>query len=252
MSIKSLLQVILVLLIVIIIGGIYYVYFYSNPLTSLTKNENTLANIEDSKVSQNLTDENEILDNQVQKKTSDISIADTNKIKDTNKDKKKLTQQSKEVENELMNSNSVKKKKLENLSKDIEYISTNRNGDIFKINAKYGKTNIKNSNILDLEGVSGVISSNNRSDILLNSEKAKYNYDNQDTTFSGNVEINYDDKNIKCDNFDLNIKDNIAVAYSNVIITNKDSYMKAQMITLNILTKDININSDKKIKIITN
>ena len=57
-----------------------------------------------------------------------------------------------------MNSNSVKKKKLENLSKDIEYISTNRNGDIFKINAKYGKTNIKNSNILDLEGVSGVIS----------------------------------------------------------------------------------------------
>ena len=114
MSIKSLLQVILVLLIVIIIGGIYYVYFYSNPLTSLTKNENTLANIEDSKVSQNLTDENEILDNQVQKKTSDISIADTNKIKDTNKDNKKLTQQSKEVENELMNSNSVKKRYLGN------------------------------------------------------------------------------------------------------------------------------------------
>ena len=179
-----------------------------------------LANIEDSKVSQNLTDENEILDNQVQKKTSDISNVDTNKIKEINKDNKKLTQQSKEVENELMNSNSVKKKKLENLSKDIEYISTNRNGDIFKINAKYGKTNIKNSNILDLEGVSGVISSNNRSDIF-NSEKAKHNYDNQDTTFFGNVEINYDDKNIKCDNFDLNIKDNIAVAYSNVIITTK-------------------------------
>ena len=78
-------------------------------MTSLTKNENTLANIEDSKVNQNLTDENEILDNQVQK-TSDISIADTNKIKDINKDNKKLTQQSKEVENELMNSNSVKKK----------------------------------------------------------------------------------------------------------------------------------------------
>ena len=54
---------------------------------------------------------------------------------------------SKEVEDELMNSKFVKKKKLENLSKDIEYISTNRNGDIFKIIAKYGKTNIKNNNI---------------------------------------------------------------------------------------------------------
>ena len=112
MSIKSLLQVILVLLIVIIIGGIYYVYFYSNPLTPVSKNENTLANIEDNKVNQNLLDENEILDNQIHKKTSDISINDTMKIKDINNDNKKLTQETKEVEDELMNSKFVKKKKI--------------------------------------------------------------------------------------------------------------------------------------------
>lgn len=238
MSIKSLLQVILVLLIVIIIGGIYYVYFYSNPLSPVSNNQKTLVNIENSKDKTNLIDEVEILDNQVEKKnTSNVAITDTKETEINNTDKKKLTQGS---------------KKIENLSKDIEYISTNRNGDIFKIIAKRGRTNIKNTNILDLEGVNGVITSNNRSDIFLNSENANYNYTNQDTSFYGNVEINYDDKKIKCDNFDLNIKDNIAVAYSNVIITNKDSYMKAQMITLNILTKDININSHEKIKIITN
>ena len=238
MSIKSLLQIILALLIVIIIGGIYYVYFYSSPLNPVSNNKKTLVNLDDNKDNINLIDEVEILDNQVQKKnTPNIAITDTKKIEVNNTVKKKLTQES---------------KKIENLSKDIEYVSTNRNGDIFKIIAKRGRTNIKNSNILDLEGVSGVITSNNRSDIFLNSENANYNYTNQDTNFYGNVEINYDDKNIKCDNFDLNIKDNIAVAYSNVIITDEDSYMKAQMITLNILTKDININSHEKIKIVTN
>ena len=34
--------------------------------------------------------------------------------------------------------------KNKNLTKEIEYITTNKNGDIFKILAKYGKTNLKN------------------------------------------------------------------------------------------------------------
>ena len=68
MSIKSLLQVILVLLIVIIIGGIYYLYFYSKPLSPVSNNQKTLVNIENSKDKTNLIDEVEMLDNQVQKK----------------------------------------------------------------------------------------------------------------------------------------------------------------------------------------
>ena len=44
----------------------------------------------------------------------------------------------------------------------------------------------------------------------------------------------------------------IAVAYENVVVKDENSIMKAQMITFDILTKDIIINSDKKIKLITN
>ena len=40
MSIKSLLQLILLLLIFVVIGGIYFLYFYSGPL----KNENIVNN----------------------------------------------------------------------------------------------------------------------------------------------------------------------------------------------------------------
>ena len=70
--------------------------------------------------------------------------------------------------------------------------------------------------------------------------------------FFNNVRIDYDDKIITCDKLDLLISDNLAVAYNDVIIKDNNSVMKAQIITLDIITKDININSDDKINIITN
>ena len=48
------------------------------------------------------------------------------------------------------------------------------------------------------------------------------------------------------------ISENIALAYSNVVIKDDKSIMKAQIITLDIITKDININSEDKINIVTN
>ena len=64
--------------------------------------------------------------------------------------------------------------------------------------------------------------------------------------------IKYDNKVITCDNFSLDISENIAIAYDNVIVKDESSIMKAQNVTMNILTKDISINSEKKIKILTN
>ena len=129
------------------------------------------------------------------------------------------------------------------MSKDIEYITTNNNGDIFKIIAKFGKTDKENSDILKLERVDGIITSNKRSEIKIKSNFAEYNYSNQNSKFYDNVKIDYDEKTIRCDNLDLNISDNIAVGYNNVIIVDNNSTMKAQNIIINILTKDIRINS---------
>ena len=50
MSVKSLLQIIIFLLIVSIIGGIYYIYFYTNP------SEKKIINIVDN----NLTEDDQI------------------------------------------------------------------------------------------------------------------------------------------------------------------------------------------------
>jgi len=69
------------------------------------------------------------------------------------------------------------------------------------------------------------------------------------------VIINYEDKQIICENFDINMDTNIAIAYNNVVVTDPNSIMKAEKIAFNIETKEININPDinerNKVKINT-
>ena len=98
----------------------------------------------------------------------------------------------------------------------------------------------------------GTITSKERSRIYISSDFANYNYANQDSEFYSNVVIKYDNKEIKCDNLDLIIDDDIAIAYNNVLIKSEDRYMKAEMISFNIVSKEININSDNKVTIETN
>ena len=246
MSIKSLLQIILLLLIISILGSIYFFYFYSKP------NNQTIKLDEISQ--KNLTSIESVVDAEKPNfesrefiLSSDKNENNSNKIGNEDTiDNKNATSEEKITEKKL------DLEKIKNLTTEVEYITTNKDGDVFKISAKYGKTNFKNTNILDLENVSGIISSKQRSEIYISSNYAKYNYDNQNSKFYGNVILKYDNKIITCNNLDLIISDNIAVAYTNVIIKDDKSKMTAQMITLDTVTKDININAKEKIKIISN
>lgn len=249
MSVKTLLQLILFLLIFLIIGGIYYLYFYSDPITKRPDLSEDLAKVSSEIKEENLSGEEILID---AGSIGNIK-SDNGKIEDDNL--KNLNLNNVDDERKKSKESDQKNKNLDeikNLTKEIEYITTNRNGDIFKISAKYGKTNMENTNILDLEKVEGVISSKYRSTIEISSDKANYNYDNQDSKFYGNVIVIYDKKIINCDNLDLILNDNIAVAYNNVVVKDEKSIMKAQIITLNTLDKSININSKEKIKIISN
>ena len=73
--------------------------------------------------------------------------------------------------------------------------------------------------------------------------------------FYQNVIINYQDKEITCINFDINMDTNKAIAYENVVITDPQSVMKAGLVEFDLKTKDIIINPDStqsKIKIFKN
>ena len=233
MSIRSLLQLILFLLIVLIIGGTYFFYFYKTPIIN-KENSNIIFDNDQENIVENLSNDREILQ-------------DLNK-NNLNKESKKIYEtKEKKIEQNINNGSGPNE--IKNLTKEIEYVTNNNNGDTFKILAKYGKTNIENTNILDLEIVNGTIISSERSDIYISSDYAKYNYSNQNSNFYSNVKINYDNKEITCDNLDLKISNNVAIAYNNVLIKDDKSIMKAQVVTMDIITKDININSEEMIKI---
>ena len=260
MSIKSLLQLILLLLIFIILGGIYFIYFYSGPLKKEILNSDLVLSIDEQKLADKNLQDNEILEEfkNDKEKLNEVNQDNDKKIGNlkTNIKTENMTKKNVNLlanpEYKKIDQNEILPGKVDNLTKNIEYITSNSNGDIFKILAKFGKTNINNSNILDLEEVNGTISSLERSTIFITSDYGKYNYNNQNSKFYENVVIKYDGKIITCKNFDLNMSENIAVAYNDVIVKDAKSVMKAQIITMDIITKDININSNKNVKIITN
>ena len=260
MSIKSLLQLILLLLIFIILGSIYFIYFYSGPLKKEILNSDLILSIDDQKLAEKNLQDNEILE---EFKSDKENLKEMDQGNDINIEisKTDIKKENLKKKNVNLSTNSEYKKKeqnkslsgnVDNFTKNIEYITSNSNGDIFKILAKFGKTNINNSNILDLEEVNGTISSLERSTIFITSDYGKYNYDNQNSKFYENVVVKYDGKIITCKNLDLNMSENIAVAYNDVIVKDAKSTMKAQIITMDIVTKDININSNNNVKILTN
>ncbi len=230
MSLKSLIQVIIILIIVIILGGVYFTYFANNNKISLENNEKKIQteidiNKPKKKETKNLSDESSV--------KTEINVST----------------EVKEVKNENMN---LKKKlkpnkpKINNMVKDIEYLTTDKSGNKYKILATSGRSNSEDNNILDLDNVRGIITSNVRSTIYITSDFAEYNSSNLNSNFYQNVMINYEDKEITCDYFHVDMQTNIAIAYNNVVVTDPQSIMKAGKIILNINTKVININPDNK------
>ena len=133
-------------------------------------------------------------------------------------------------------------------------MGTDKKGNKYRIFAKSGKTNKEDRSLLDLTDVRGIVSSINRPNIYIVSDFAIYNSSNLNSNFYQNVIINYEEKQIDCDFFDLNMKTNFATAYGNVIVTDPTSIMRAGKLNLNIKTKDIEITPEKesKVKVLTN
>ncbi len=252
MSLKSLIQVMIILIIIIILGSVYFSYFANNSKISIENNE---KNIKTEIDNQNYKNEEAkiVLDN-TDKKAEKIQIEKPIEVK--NEEAKEVKEVKKEEVKEVKNKNETvenkevnlkpKKPEINNVVKDIEYLTTDKNGNKYKILATSGRTNSEDKNILDLDNVRGIITSKERSTVYIVSDFAEYHSSNLKSNFYGNVVINYEDKEITCDYFDVDMKTNIAIAYNNVVLSDPSSIMKAGKIILNIETKVININPGNK------
>jgi LPS export ABC transporter protein LptC len=240
MSPKSAIQLIILIIIFIIIGGVYFKYFSKEKITvdqtpQQTEKEINTNSQDDSKSK----DENEVL-NSTDKDKSNKKKIKTDKIDFENSKEKKP-----EKKNTKPNEKQKKDNEVPNIVKDVEYLTTDKNGNKYKILATSGRTNQIDKNILDLDNVKGEITSKERSTIYIVSDFAEYNSSTLGSKFYKNVVINYEDKQITCENFDINMDTNIAIAYNDVVVTDPKSTMKAGKIALNIETKEIDINPNR-------
>ena len=128
-----------------------------------------------------------------------------------------------------------------NIIKDVNYVSKDVKGNEYIINAAIGEIDFSINDVIYLTDVNALIKLNNSKNITIISDYGKYNTNNFDTIFSKNVIINYLDNKIIGEYADFSIERNSMIISRDVIYTNTENVLKADVIEVDIETKDTKI-----------
>ena len=161
-----------------------------------------------------------------------------------NQNSKKLIEEKIEiVQDEMENSNIIK---------EVEYKSKDTNGNEYTLKASEGIIDQNNTKIIYLTSINAVIELIDYNSINISSNFGKYNIDDFDTIFSKNVIIEYLDNTIMGEYLEFSLNRNLMTISRNVVFRNDKSSLKADVIEVDIKTKDIKISmyeENKKINI---
>jgi hypothetical protein len=128
-----------------------------------------------------------------------------------------------------------------NIMEDVSYSSKDAKGNEYIVNASKGEIDYDRPNIIYLTNVRAFIKLTNSNDVTITSDFGKYNTNNFDTIFSKNVEINYLDNKITGEYLDFSIGRNSMIISRKVVYTNLENILKADVIEINVTTKDTKI-----------
>ena len=140
----------------------------------------------------------------------------------------------------------------ESLIEDLKYLSTDKEGNEYKIEAKKGNIDKNNPDIIYLENVKAIILLQNSENISIKSNFAKYNTKNFDTLFNDSVVVDYGEHVLNSDFLDLSFENNLVSIYDNVHYLSGISSLRADKAEIDILNKNTKIfmeDSNKKIQI---
>ena len=129
----------------------------------------------------------------------------------------------------------------ESLIEDLKYISTDKEGNKYKIEAKKGNIDKDDPDIIYLENVESVILLKNSDTILIKSKFAKYNTKNFDTFFNNSVSLSYGEHGLKSEFLDLSFENNLVSIYDNVQYLSGITSLKADRAEIDILNKNTKI-----------
>ena len=159
-----------------------------------------------------------------------IDISKNNTL--LNAEKKDLL--NKDIENEILN---------------LTYEKFDTNGNKYLIKAKKGILDSERPNIVYMNEVEASLIYLNNEKLIIYSKEAVFNKENFKTTFSKNVKLMYQEQILESDNLEFLIDKNIAIFKDNVKYYNQDYEAFADIVTINLLTKEIDIKSKKQKKI---
>ena len=128
-----------------------------------------------------------------------------------------------------------------NIIENVYYSSKDAKGNEYIIKATQGEIDYKQKDIIYLTNVIALIKLTNLNDIEITSKYGKYNSGNLDTIFSQDVIIKYLDNNITGEYLDFSMQRNSMIISRNVVYTNLENILKADVVEMNIDTKDTKI-----------
>ena len=137
-----------------------------------------------------------------------------------------------------------------NIIQDVSYSAKDTKGNEYFLKANEGTIDQNQSNFIFLKSVKGIINLKDYELIEISSNFGKYNINNYDTIFSKNVVISYLDNKIKGDYLDFSLDKKLMIVSKDVTIKNNKNSLSADVIEINIETKDLKIfmyEEDKKV-----
>ncbi len=139
-----------------------------------------------------------------------------------------------------------------NLIKNIEYLSTDKDGNKYLLVSEYGEISTENTNIISMKNVEAKIELFEKDTIYINSNTAIYNTQTYDTKFTKSVKLRYSNQEITADNLDLSFQKNLVQIYNDIIYKNPYYELFADKIEIDLLTKNSKMfmNNGNKVKII--
>ena len=169
-------------------------------------------------------------------------------------DKKKIVEEKKKIELIEKENIEIAQERIEssNLIEDVSYSAKDTKGNEYFLKANEGTIDQNDSNYIFLTSVKAIINLKNYKLIEISSDFGKYNINNYDTIFSKNVIITYLENKILGDYLDYSWDKNLMIISKNVILENDKSSLKADVIEVNIKTRDIKIfmyEDNKKVNI---
>ena len=167
---------------------------------------------------------------------------------------KELIERKKQLESSKKENIEVIEERMEssNIIEDVTYSAKDTKGNEYFLQASEGIIDQNDSNFIFLTSVTANIKLKNYQLIEISSDFGKYNINNYDTIFSKNVIIKYLDNVIKGDYLDFSLDKKLMTISRDVTLNNDKSSLKADVVEVNIDTKDMKIfmyEENKKVSI---